>query len=115
MKKREEECDLLIDTLCDTKGVNQAKEITTVSSVQFSIRLPNDQKEFLDSLAGATDLSRNHLISAAISKMMENYEFVLAKVEEGDADYEAGRVVSMEEAERRAQAVIDQAIQRKAK
>jgi predicted transcriptional regulator len=84
-----------------------------MSSTQFSVRLPDAQKEFLDTLANATDRSRNHLISAAVSKMMENYQFVLAKIEQGDADYEAGRIVSMDDAERRTQAVIDQAKHRK--
>jgi predicted transcriptional regulator len=84
-------------------------------SSQFSVRLPDEQKEFLDSLAEATSSTRNHVISAAVAKMMDNYKFVLKKIEEGDADYEAGRIVSMEEAERRTQAIIDNAMKRKAR
>jgi predicted transcriptional regulator len=101
------------NTACDTNSVSKFLIGKAMSSTQFSVRLPDEQKEFLDSLASAKDRSRNHLISAAVSKMMENYKFVLMKIDEGDADYEAGRVISMEEAERRTQAVIDQAKQRK--
>jgi predicted transcriptional regulator len=84
-------------------------------SSQFSVRLPDHQKNFLDSLAEATNSTRNHVIGAAVAKMMDNYQFVLAKLAEGDADYKSGRVVSMEEAERRTQAIIDQISKRKKK
>ncbi len=78
-----------------------------MSSTQFSVRLPDDQKDFLDTLADATDRTRNQLISSAVGKMKENYEFVLAKIEAGDEDFAKGRTVSMSEAERRTQLVID--------
>ena len=38
---------------------------------------------------------------------LEKYQFVLDKIAAGDADYAAGRVVSMDEVEKRTQAVID--------
>lgn len=75
----------------------------------FSIRLPREQKEFLDRLAKSTDRSRNNIISGAIAKVMENHQFVLDKIAAGDADFAAGRTVSMDEVERRTQAVIDRA------
>ncbi len=77
----------------------------------FSIRLPDEQKVFLEKLAEATDRSRNSLISAAVGRMMDSYQFVLEKVEQGDADYAAGRVVSMDEVEKRTQSIIDHAMQ----
>lgn len=80
----------------------------------FSIRLPDEQKVFLEKLAEATDRSRNSLISAAVGRMMDSYQFVLEKVEQGDADYAAGRVVSMDEVEKRTQSIIDHAMQKKA-
>lgn len=83
-------------------------------SEAFSIRLPEDQKKFLENLAKATDRSRNSLISTAVGRMMENYKFVLEKVEQGDADYAAGQIVSMDEVEKRTQLIIDRAIQKKA-
>jgi predicted transcriptional regulator len=85
-----------------------------MSTTQFSIRLPNEQKVFLDNLAATTDRSRNQLVATAISKMMENYKFVTDMIERSDADLAAGRVVSMDEAERRAQIVIDKAFARQA-
>ena len=78
-------------------------------SETFSIRLPEEQKEFLDQLSKSTDRSRNNIISGAVAKLMENHQFVLDKIAAGDADYQAGRVVSMDDAEKRTQAVIDRA------
>jgi predicted transcriptional regulator len=73
----------------------------------FSVRLPAEQTKFLDKMAKATDRSRNKIISGAVARMMENYEYVERLVEEADADMAAGRVVSHEEAMRRADAVIE--------
>ena len=75
----------------------------------FSVRIPKSQRTFLDKMAKATDRTRNHIISSAVGKMMENYSFVMAKIEEGEADLKAGRTLSMAEVERRSQAVIDKA------
>jgi predicted transcriptional regulator len=80
----------------------------------FSVRLPVEQTAFLDKVAKETDRSRNKIISGAIARMMENYEYVTRLIEEADADIAAGRVVSNEEAMRRTQAVIDRAEVRKA-
>jgi predicted transcriptional regulator len=65
-------------------------------------------------MAKATDRSRNKIISGAVARMMENYEYVTRLVEEADADIAAGRIVSNEEAMRRTQAVIDRSILHKA-
>jgi len=73
----------------------------------FSVRIPKSQRAFLDKMAKATDRTRNHIISSAVGKMIENYNFVMSKIEAGEADLNAGRVVSMAEVERRTQAVID--------
>ncbi|MFN0193381.1 MAG: CopG family ribbon-helix-helix protein [Aestuariivirga sp.] len=75
----------------------------------FSVRIPKAQRDFLDKMAKATDRTRNHIISSALSRMMENYQFVVARVEKGEADRRAGRIVSMADVERRSQTVIDQA------
>jgi predicted transcriptional regulator len=75
----------------------------------FSVRMPKSQRNFLDKMAKATDRTRNHIISSAVGKMIENYDFVMAKIQEGEADMKAGRVVSLSEVERRSQAIIDNA------
>ena len=75
----------------------------------FSVRIPKAQRTFLDKMAKAMDRTRNHIISSAVGKMIDNYTFVMAKIEEGEADVKAGRVVSMSDVERRSQAVIDKA------
>ena len=75
----------------------------------FSIRIPKSQRVFLDKMAKATDRTRNHIISSAVGQMIDNYTFVMAKIEEGEADLKAGRVVNTAEVERRSQAVIDRA------
>lgn len=80
----------------------------------FSVRLPAKQARFLEKIAKATDRSRNNIISSAVARMMENYEYVARLVDEADADIAAGRVVSHEEAMRRSQDVIDRAIKHRA-
>ena len=42
----------------------------------FSVRLPAEQTRFLDKMAKDTDRSRNKIISGAVARMMENYEYV---------------------------------------
>ena len=80
----------------------------------FSVRLPAEQTLFLDKMAKETDRSRNKIISGAVARMMENYEYVARLVEEADADIAAGRVVSHEEVMRQSQEVIDRAIKKHA-
>lgn len=75
----------------------------------FSVRLPQKQARFLDKLAKATDRSRNNVISSAVARMMENHEYVARLVAEGDADFEAGRIVEHDDVIKRTQAVIDSA------
>lgn len=75
----------------------------------FSVRLPKAQRHFLDRMAKATDRTRNDIITSAIGKMMDNYHFVMARVEQGEADLAAGRVHGMAEAEKRAKAIIARA------
>ena len=75
----------------------------------FSVRIPKAQRLFLDKMAKATDRTRNHIISSAVGQVIDNYSFVMAKIEAGEADLKAGRVVSMAEVERRSQSVIDKA------
>lgn len=81
----------------------------------ISIRLPPEQTRFLDKIAKATDRSRNKIISGAVARMMENYEYVERLVEEADLDIAAGRLISHEEAMRRADAVIERIESQRAK
>lgn len=73
----------------------------------FSVRLPPEQTKFLDKMAKATDRSRNKIISGAVARMMENYEYVARLVEEGDRDFAEGRVLAHEDVVRQTQVVID--------
>jgi predicted transcriptional regulator len=81
----------------------------TPATDTFSIRLPRGQARFLDKLAKATDRSRNNVISSAIARMMENHEYVARLVAQGDADFDAGRIVEHEDVIRRTEAVVDRA------
>lgn len=81
----------------------------------FSVRLPAEQTRFLDKMAKDTDRSRNKIISGAVARMMENYEYVARIVAEADADIAAGRVISHEEAMKRADAVIAKAESKRTK
>ena len=72
----------------------------------FSVRLPEEQTRFLDKLARETDRSRNKLISDAVGRMQENYEFVMQRLAEGDKDFAEGRILSHEEVVRRTEITL---------
>ena len=48
-------------------------------------------------------------------RLPESQQALLRKIAAGDADFTAGRVVSMDEVEKRTQAVIDRALAKKLK
>ncbi len=79
----------------------------------FSIQLPAEQVRFLDKLAKDTAKSRNQIISNAVALMMKNYEYVARLVEEADADFAAGRVISHEEVMKHSQAIVDRTVGRR--
>jgi predicted transcriptional regulator len=72
----------------------------------FSVRLPAEQAKFLDKLARETDRSRNKLISEAVGRMQQNYEFVMQRLAEGDKDYAEGRILSHDEVVRRSDVTL---------
>lgn len=72
----------------------------------FSVRLPEEQTKFLDKLAQVTDRSRNKLISEAVGRMQENYDFVMRRLAEGDQDFAEGRILSHEEVIRRTEITL---------
>jgi predicted transcriptional regulator len=79
----------------------------------FSVRLPTEQTRFLDRMAKETDRSRNKLISSAVGRMMDHYDYVARLVDEADAEIAAGKVVSNDDVSKSAQAIIDRAVQKK--
>jgi predicted transcriptional regulator len=72
----------------------------------FSVRLPEEQAKFLDKLAQETDRSRNKIISDAVGRMQQNYEFVMQRLAEGDEDFAQGRILSHEEVVRRTESTL---------
>lgn len=72
----------------------------------FSVRLPAEQARFLEKLSRETDRSRNKLISDAVGRMQQNYEFVMRRLAEGDKDFAEGRILSHEEVVRRTEVTL---------
>jgi predicted transcriptional regulator len=75
-----------------------------------TVELPEQQIDFLDRLAKATDQSRDGVVSSVVARMMDNYNHVLSKIEQGEADVRAGRVHSMEEVEESSRRIIEKYI-----
>ena len=74
--------------------------------IRFPSGLPAEQAKFLDKLARETDRSRNKLISDAVGRMQQNYEFVMRRLAEGDKDFAEGRILSHEEVVRRTELTL---------
>jgi predicted transcriptional regulator len=80
----------------------------------FTVRLPEDQKAFLNKLAGTTEQSRDTLVSSIVRHMVDNYDYVMGKVVKGEADMVAGRVHIIEDVEASTQAIIDRYVSKSA-
>lgn len=76
----------------------------------FTVQLPEAQKAFLDNLAKATDRSRDGLVSSVVERMMDNYNHVIMKIEQGEADVHAGRLHNMEDVEESSMRIIEKYI-----
>ena len=78
-------------------------------SASMSLRIDRDLKSKLSALADNEDRPVNYLINAAIRRMVEEHEHVLAKVDAGLADVKAGRVTPHSAVMREARAIIRRA------
>jgi predicted transcriptional regulator len=74
-----------------------ANEPSVASMSTFSIRIPTDTKERIDTLARSLQRSRNFLLTEAVERYLEMQARQIAHIEEGLADLEAGRVHTHEE------------------
>jgi RHH-type rel operon transcriptional repressor/antitoxin RelB len=63
----------------------------------LTVRLPSEIEARLDRLAKTTSVSKSRLAADAIVAFLDEQEHQLAKIREGLADAEAGRLVSHEE------------------
>lgn len=76
-----------------------ASRTNHVAMSTFSIRIPTATKERIERLAQATRRSRNFVLSEAIDSYLEIQARQIARIEEGLADLEEGRVHTHEEIE----------------
>lgn len=65
-------------------------------SVSLSFRVSPEKAAELQSLAETTDRSKSWLLEQALERYLEEQAWQLAKIDEGLADLEAGRVIEHE-------------------
>ncbi|MEJ1979266.1 MAG: CopG family transcriptional regulator [Acetobacteraceae bacterium] len=78
-------------------------------SSTLTVRLSNQTKDRLDTLAGRTRRTRSFLAAEAIADYVTRELAIVESVEHGRADVQAGRVTSHEDVAREARAVIEAA------
>ncbi len=83
------------------------------SSTTMTVRVSNEVKEKLDRLAGSTRRSRSFLAAEALSAYVDRELEIIAGIQRGLADIEAGRVVDHDEAMAEIEAVIAAAERRR--
>jgi len=69
-------------------------------SVMLSVRLPADLASRLETLAGVKDRTKSYLAARAIEDYVAAEEEFFARIAEGEADADAGRLVDHEEVSR---------------
>ena len=75
----------------------------------LTVRLSNDMKGKLATLAGHTHRTRSFLAAEAIASYVERELAIVEGIERGRADVRAGRVTPHDEVAREAQAIIEAA------
>jgi predicted transcriptional regulator len=81
----------------------------STTTANFSIRLPQETKDKIDSLARAMGRPRNYLIAEAIERYIQEESWQIAEIQAGIAEDDAGLAVPHEEVMRDAYEVIRQA------
>jgi predicted transcriptional regulator len=79
------------------------------TTANFSIRLPQETKDKIDTLARAMGRPRNYLIAEAIERYIQEESWQIAEIQAGIAEDDAGLGVPHEEVMRDAYEVIRQA------
>jgi predicted transcriptional regulator len=79
------------------------------ASTTMTIRVTPELKERLGRLAHDTHRSRSYLAAEAVSAYVDRELDIIAGIQRGVADVEAGRMVGHDEAVRELYAVIDEA------
>ena len=79
------------------------------TTANFSIRLPQETKDKIDTLARAMGRPRNYLIAEAIERYIQEESWQIAEIQAGIAEDDAGLGVLHEEVMRDAYEVIRQA------
>jgi predicted transcriptional regulator len=79
------------------------------TTANFSIRLPQETKDKIDTLARAMGRPRNYLIAEAIERYIQEESWQIAEIQAGIAEDDAGLSVPQDEVMRDAYEVIRQA------
>jgi predicted transcriptional regulator len=79
------------------------------TTANFSIRLPQETKDKIDTLARAMGRPRNYLIAEAIERYIQEESWQIAEIQAGIAEDDAGLSVPHDEVMRDAYEVIRQA------
>ncbi len=66
----------------------------------MTVRVPTALKSRIDKLAEATDRSSSWLAARALARYVEEQEWQLATIRQGDKDIREGRIVSHQAAKR---------------
>ncbi len=83
-------------------------------SSTINVRVDTEKKDRLDALAEATGRSRSLLIAEAIDRYLTEESWQIAKIQEGIADADAGRVYEDDEVQAEMLQVIAQTRARRA-
>ncbi|WP_033925509.1 CopG family ribbon-helix-helix protein [Sphingomonas sp. 35-24ZXX] len=86
-----------------------------MTSTTMTIRLPLDVSDKLSRLAKGTDRSRSYLAAAALSAYVDRELEIIEGIQQGLADVESGRVIPHEQVVARAEAIIAEAREARAK
>jgi predicted transcriptional regulator len=83
------------------------------TTANFSIRLPQETKDKIDTLARAMGRPRNYLIAEAIERYIQEESWQIAEIQAGIAEDDAGLGIPHEEVMQDAYEVIRQAEERR--
>jgi predicted transcriptional regulator len=77
-----------------------------LADATFTVRIPREVRDLLESISISTNRSKNYLAREAISRYVETESEIIDGIKEGLRDFDEGNVVSHEEAMRQIRATI---------
>ena len=80
----------------------------------FKVRIPEPERVRLDALAQSTERGHNDLIIEALARYLDDEEQQIARIQEGIADADAGRVYSEADVAEEMRQIVADARERRA-